>query len=584
MSKNISLIILFVLLFAFISSEQQANNSLNTTKNKTKDFSFTLDIDPFDAIDFGNLIWLSDANATSEIEKHEIIFVFFYYPWCDPCLNLLPIYIQAAFMADEKKLGYKFAKINGMNNTKTSELFELREFPSIYLVYKGQRIFYEGKRTSEAILKFVDRKKNDDIITFDSLEPIKEYINSSIRALLCTVKDEKNELRKSFKKLSKEINNIDFIVCTSEECIKEYEENIVLFKEFDEKINIYTKEMGPIKNATSNSLKEFLGTYSIQSGCYLTVNEFNMMMEYSRNMITYYRNETDENQTKYDNVMKEVGIELRKNKIYAVTSDIQGDPVQEEIASAYMVLPMDLPAILVYDQNIHAIQGGLANLYIIRNIKEEQLTKEYILKYVNDIIAGKIKKTLFSEPPLENYYEDGLEIIIGRNFDSDVIENKNNVLLALTNAGVPSKATDNVIGIMKRLAKKYNAKDDKIVFAYSNAQKNEPRDVVISGKKPPIVLLYTNALEEKKKIEFKPDNFTTTTEEELENFLMKNLGWKEKKEYKEPEIKKEEIIKEEKKDEKKEENKEGKKDEDKKNVQDKEKDKKEEDKKVNTDL
>ena len=48
MSKNTFLIILFVLLFAFISSEQQANNSLNTTKNKTKDFSFTLDIDPFE--------------------------------------------------------------------------------------------------------------------------------------------------------------------------------------------------------------------------------------------------------------------------------------------------------------------------------------------------------------------------------------------------------------------------------------------------------------------------------------------------------------------------------------------------------
>ena len=177
---------------------------------------------------------------------------------------------------------------------------------------------------------------------------------------------------------------------------------------------------------------------------------------------------------------------------------------------------------------------------------------------------------LFSEPPLENYYDDGMKIIIGRNFDSDVIENKNNVLLALTNAGVPNPGTDNMLNIMKHLAKKYNEKDDKIVFAYSNAQKNEPRDIVISGKKPPIVLLYTNALEEKKKIEFRPSNFTNTTEEEVENFLMQNLGWKEKKEYKEPIINKDEIKKEEKKDEEK--------------KVDKEKGKEKEDKKMNTDL
>ena len=570
MSKNFSYIILLFFLFTFISSEEATKNSTNTTKKIQQDLTFTLDVDPFDAIDFGNLIWLDDTNATQEMEKHDIMFILFYAPWCEPCLNLLPIYIQAAFVAEQKKLDIKFAKINGMNNTNTSELFELRQFPSIYLIYKGQRFFYEGKNTAEALLKFVERKENDDIITFDSLEPIKEYINSSILTLLCTIKDTENELSKSFKQVSKAINTIDFIVCTSEECIEEYEENIVLFKEFDEKINIYTKEMGPIKEATSDSLTEFIATYSIEAGAKLSVNEFNMMVDYQRNMITYYRNGTNEDHIKYDYIMKEVGIELRKKKIYAVTSDIQDDPVQEEIATAYVVLPIDLPAILVYDQNINAKQGGLANLYIIRNIKEKQVTKEYILKYVNDIIAKKINKTLFSEPPLENYYDDGMKIIIGRNFDSDVIENKNNVLLALTNAGVSNPGTDNMLNIMKHLAKKYNEKDDKIVFAYSNAQKNEPRDIVISGKKPPIVLLYTNALEEKKKIEFRPSNFTNTTEDEVENFLMQNLGWKEKKEYKEPIINKDEIKKEEKKDEEK--------------KVDKEKGKEKEDNKMNTDL
>ena len=92
-------------------------------------------------------------------------------------------------------------------------------------------------------------------------------------------------------------------------------------------------------------------------------------------------------------------------------------------------------------------------------------------------------------------------------------------------------------------------------------------------------------MKEKKKIEFKHDNFTLVTEEEIENFLMENLGWTKKKEYKEPETtkeKKEEVKKEENKEEKKEEKKEETKKEEDKAIKDK--DKKEDNDKIQSDL
>ena len=45
-----------------------------------------------------------------------------------------------------------------------------------------------------------------------------------------------------------------------------------------------------------------------------------------------------------------------------------------------MVLPIDLPALLLYDQNINSKKGDLAFLYILRNMKEEQFNKEYLIK------------------------------------------------------------------------------------------------------------------------------------------------------------------------------------------------------------
>ena len=547
--------------FSSIFSQNATNGTINQTKIDLNE-EITFDFDPYENIDFGNLIYLDDTNSTQEINKYETVYVFFHAAFCEPCYNMIPIYVQAQKMAAEKKLNVTFFRIDGRLSANTTENFELRQFPSLFLIHKGRRFFFEGKRTPEGILKFIDRKLNKDIIKLDTLAQINEYLNSSYLTLLSTIKDKQNQLYKSFETISQIKNNIDFIVCTSDECIKEYNENIILFKEYDEKINLFTKEIGPIEKADSDSLPEFIAVYSLESGGPLTANEVNMMFEYKRNMIMYFRDSNNENHTKHDKIIKELGLELRTKKIYACTSDIENDPIQSEIANAFKVLPIDLPVFLLYDQNINSKEGDLAQLFILRNVKEEQFSKEYFLKYIDDIIAGKVRNTLYSEPPLDNYYDKGLKIIIGRTFDSDVLDNKNNVLLALTNGAIVSPATDRVLEVMQNLSKKYNEQEDKILFAYSNAQNNQPRDVVIAGQTPPIVLLYTNAMSEKKKIELQ-SNFTTITEEEVENFLMENLGWKQKKEYKEPKEKKDVKI-EEKKEKKKEEKKDDKKEEDKK--------------------
>lgn len=548
--------IIFILLFYFVSTQNSTNETINQANFTQDDLNNTFEQDPFKDFDFGNLIFLDDSNATETINKYDLIYVLFYGSYCKPCHLFFPVYVNISKYAEEKNLKIKFAKIDAYKSENMTIEFKIEQLPSLFLIYKGQRFFFDGPRTQEAILKFVERKINNDTFIFNSLSQIDEYINSSYLTLLCTIKNKENELYKSFYELSKAVNFIDFIVCTSDDCIKKYEENIVLFKQFDERVNLFSKEMSPIDNTSSESLSEFLGIYAIESGARLTQNEINMMFAYKRNIVIYFRNSSEESQTKYDPLIKEIGLELRKKKIYSVYSDIELDPVQEQIANAFRVLDIDLPVFLFYDQNVNSQNEDLAFLFMIRNIKENQLNKKYLMNYIEDIIAGKVKKTLFSEPPLDNYYQNGLKVIIGRTFDSDVLEYKNNVLLALINGGDINEGTDRVLHIMKNLSKKYDEENDKIIFAYTDAQRNEPRDVVISGQIPPIVLLYTNAMPEKKKVELKHENFTLITEEEVENFLIENLKWTKKKEYKENKVNKEENkeeIKEEKEKEKKEE-------------------------------
>ena len=179
---------LFLILFSYIFSE----NSTNITDNSTEGINFSFDIDPFKDFDFGNIIWLDDSNATSEINKHDLIYVLFYTLICEPCYEFLPIYVNTSKYAEEHNLKIKFAKIEGMANPNTSEEFRLSHFPSLYLCYNGSKVLYEGKRTQEAVLKFIDRKLNHDKVILQTLTEIKEYVASSILTILCTIKSKAN--------------------------------------------------------------------------------------------------------------------------------------------------------------------------------------------------------------------------------------------------------------------------------------------------------------------------------------------------------------------------------------------------------
>ena len=591
-SSSFLFMMIFLFIFpAFISQEdinntnENPNETFNGTFNETLNDTFEndekeYDYNPFKNFDFGNLLWLDDTNATSEMQKYDLLFVTFYSPWCQHCHAFMPEYVKTSKYAEEKNLTVKFAKIDSSVSQNISEEFGIEGIPSVFLIYKGKRHIFEGERTKEGLLKFMDRKINNDIYKIDTLSQLKEYLNSSSLVLLSTLKNEDTILYQSFLNFSKMALYIDFIVCKTEECIKEYKEDIILFKKFDEKINIYTKEMGSIADAKPNSIEEFIGTYAIETGAELNATQINMMFQHQRKMLFYFRNSSLEEYTKFDKIIKELGKEFRKEKIYTVVSDIEGNPLQQNVAQTFVIVKQDLPTLLFYDlsRNVSDDQD-FASLYSLKPATKEQLSKEYIKEYINDIKNKKIRKDLYSEPPLDNYYHNGLKIVIGRTYDKDVIDEKRNVFITLIDGTFINPESKKVLDIMANLTKKYKTEEKNIVFAYMDAGRNQPRNIEVQGNNPPLVLLYTNAMSEKKIIHMKDKNFTEITEEEIEDFIYENLNWGKRPTEETKENKKNKENNKPEDDNKKEEKKESK-----ESIKQEETNKKEEKKEAQTDL
>ena len=585
MSKLPSIIVL-ILIFLYIiplsSSAEEANKANNTSNltegmnnstdnntNNTDDRNF-FDFNPFKDFDFGNLMWLDDTNATIEMSKNELIYLVFYSPWCGHCHDFFPEYINASKYAEEKKLNVKFAKIDVSQSHNISERLGIHGIPTVFLIHKNKTFLYDGERTKDGLLKFLDRKLNDDIYKIETLSQIKNYIEASRLVLLSTLKNKEQMLYQSFANYSKASMDIQFISCQTDECIKEYNQDIILFKKFDEKINKYSTDMGKIEDAKMDSVKKFVGIYGIEAGAPLNVTEINMIFEHRASMLFYFRNSSKPEQKQFDSAIKELGKEFRSRKIYTVVSDIQGDPLQQNVGSSFIIVPGDLPALLFYYMKEGEDKPEQsANLYSLRPASKEQLNKDFIRNYIDDIIKEKIKPDLFSEAPMDNYIIDKLKYVIGRNFDKDVIEEKNNVILTFIDGTVYNPDSERVLSIMRNLTQRYPTEESKIVFAYIDAARNQPRNVDLSKERPPLVLLYANAMSEKKVIKMNHENFTIITEEEVEDFLVEKANLKKKpKDVTQEKVQppKKEDKKEEKKDEKKEEKKEEKKDEKKKDV------------------
>ncbi len=114
--------------------------------------------------------------------------------------------------------------------------------------------------------------------------------------------------------------------------------------------------------------------------------------------------------------------------------------------------------------------------------------------------------------------------VIGKTFDKEVINEKNNVFLYMFEGYYGEFDFMDIFG---NLTQKYqNDTEKKIRFKFMNINNNEPRDIDANGSDFPRAYLYTNAMDKKEVIRFTPRNMSEATLEEFETFLFDKLHWK----------------------------------------------------------
>jgi len=525
-------ILVFFLSFPICASEENETFSNINETNMNETFSNTNEtesdyntkdeyVTALEKMNYTNILYLDDSNYTEILNKTDVIFVTFYVPWCYYSELFMPYYLEAANYSKENNMKVSFSRILCNLSPNATEDYKVEVYPTIYLILKGKKFIYKGIRNKDGLFKFLNKKLNDDIFIINKLDEINEYKKNDSLTFLSTLKNKSSPLYKSFYDLA--LNSFDhyFLSCVSEECLKKYGEDIILFKDFDEKENSYSKDYGKIHEAKENSLDDFISIFGIEAGVFLGKKQIDLLIKNeNKKALIYVRNDSVIEDTKYDILFKELGRELRFDNIYAFVSD-NGEKEESNIGYAFSNYPEDLPSIFYYVQD-NQNPDLTVKLYSLRSLDMKNITKEDIKKFIKDVNNNKIRRDLFSQPPSYSTISNGLRNVVGRTFDKYVTDEKRNVFLALIVKEDRKDEERLFLGILRNLTTKF----ENISFCYLNLNGNEPRDLPLNDEIFPIGFLYTNAMEKKEIIKFVPKNISRIYQEEIELFLDDNINKK----------------------------------------------------------
>ena len=110
----------------------------------------------------GKVKILDSKNMQEEINKHEMLVVNFYAPWCEHCKVLAPIYnkIAKAFFEDSTREGgynITFAKIDADKEKDMAEKYNISGFPTLMFFKGDQRFTHDGGLKKKSVTNWVTR-------------------------------------------------------------------------------------------------------------------------------------------------------------------------------------------------------------------------------------------------------------------------------------------------------------------------------------------------------------------------------------------------------------------------------------------
>ena len=299
--KNYFLIFKFLLLLSLTFC---AHNDGEVDEIDDVLFNIRTEDDYFQKLDFKNVVTYEDSNYISRIKKDKPLLMYIYAPYVPECQQTIETFVSMANFIKNNKTDLTMAKVNIKDNKEFAKDYKINDVPKLLFIGQNRKVVeYKQEITYYNLLRFINKRLYGNALEFEKLEEVNatvadpQYKKNQVFVLSTLAFEFKKEV---FNNYAEENDREIFIHCFSIECYNEYNEDIVIYKHFDEKIILYSDHFkSGADRLDVDKIRKFVMRYSVEAGGVLENEYFLLSKNYKRKMIIYFRDEENETQTEY---------------------------------------------------------------------------------------------------------------------------------------------------------------------------------------------------------------------------------------------------------------------------------------------
>jgi len=363
------------------------------------------------------VIVVTEDNFQEVIDSNEFVLVEFYAPWCGHCKALTPEYEKAAKALAEKESAIKLGKVDATVHSALAEKFEVRGYPTIKFFRGGKPQEYNGGRTADTIVAWLEKKTGPVAATLDTVDKAKALIEDNEIAVIGFFKDLESDAAKAFLGAAGGIDDVKFGISSDAAVFSEYEvkadAGVVLFKKFDEGRNDLEGDV------TEDAVVAFVAGNSLP-----LVVEFNQDTAQKifsgdiKSHLLLFSGVSSPDHAAHVEIAKTMAKENKGEMLFVTINTDEED--HKRIMEFFGLGEDELPAmrIIKLEEDMAKYKPASADI-----------TEEAMRAFIKSYAAGELKQHLMSEEVPADWDALPVKVLVGNNFEEVAMDAGKHVLV-----------------------------------------------------------------------------------------------------------------------------------------------------------
>jgi len=406
---------------------------------------------------------LTEKNFQEALDANEFILVEFYAPWCGHCKALAPEYAKAAGILAEKESAIALAKLDATEEPKIAEQFEVRGYPTLKFFRNGKDTEYNGGRTADTIVSWLEKKTGPPAKTLATVDEAKAFVADNDIAVIGFFDSVDSDGAKAFLAAAGNMDDYPFGIATEAAVLAEYKAaGVVIFKNFDEGRNDLEGEV------TEESVAAFVAGNSLPLVVDFSQDTAQKIFsgDIKSHLLLFMSAAAEDHAAKVE-IARGIAKDHKGQMLFVTINTDEED--HKRIMEFFGMEESELPSmrIIKLEEDMSKFKPA-----------STELSDSNIRAFVKSYLAGELKPHLMSEEIPEDWDKEPVKVLVAKNFEEVAKDTTKDVLVEFYApwCGHCKQLTP----IWDKLGEKY--KDhESIIIGKMDSTANELEDIKVQG-------------------------------------------------------------------------------------------------------